>query len=125
MKSKPRRQCAKCPWKKSTNPHDIPDRYSTELHRGLQSTIADPGTLQVGGLRVMACHETKAGSELPCVGWLVNQLGPGNNIGLRLAVMHGRVDGNVKTVGAQHATFEDTLPDDESDDVEDDLWGDG
>ena len=23
----PRRQCAKCPWKKSTDPHTIPDGY--------------------------------------------------------------------------------------------------
>lgn len=61
----------------------------------------------------MACHETKLGGELPCVGWLVHQLGPGNNIGLRLAVIHGRVDGNVQTVGPQHETFEDTLPEEE------------
>jgi hypothetical protein len=58
----------------------------------------------------MACHETKAGKELPCVGWLVHQLGPGNNIGLRLAAMSGRIDANVKTVGPQHECFEDTLP---------------
>lgn len=69
----------------------------------------------------MACHETKVGGELPCVGWLVHQLGPGNNLGLRLAVISGRVDGNVKTVGPQHETFEDTLPNDAADDVEDDL----
>ncbi len=63
-----------------------------------------------GGLRIMACHETPPGKELPCVGWLANQLGPGNNLALRLAVMTGRVDGNVQTVGEQHERFEDTLP---------------
>jgi hypothetical protein len=44
------------------------------------------------------------------VGWLAHQLGPGNNIALRLAVMAGRIDGNVETVGPQHERFEDTLP---------------
>lgn len=108
---KPRRQCAKCPWKTRTNPHDIPNGYSPELHAGLARTIVEPGALRPGALRLMACHETPAGRELPCVGWLVHQLGPGNNIGLRLAVASGRIDGNVKTVGRQHERFEDTLPD--------------
>ena len=58
----------------------------------------------------MACHETTGGKELPCVGWLVHQLGPGNNIVLRLMAASGRIDANVKTVGPQHETLEDTLP---------------
>ena len=105
-----RRQCDKCPWKRSTNPHDISDGYSVEKHRALAGTIATPGELRLGGrLRIMACHESHAGRELPCVGWLVHQLGAGNNIALRLAVIHGRIDGNVQTVGPQHERFEDTL----------------
>ena len=63
-------------------------------------------------LHIMACHETTGGRELPCVGWLAHQLGVGNNLGLRLAVMTGRVNANVRTVGPQHERFEDTLPDD-------------
>ena len=39
-KPKPRRQCAKCPWKASTDPHDIPDGYSEEAHAKLTT---DPG----------------------------------------------------------------------------------
>ncbi len=105
----PRLQCGKCPWKKSTNPHDIPDGYSEAQHRGLASTIAEPGSFRPDSA-IMACHETAVGKELPCVGWLVQQLGPGNNIGLRLKVRAGKVDANVKTVGPQHARFEDTLP---------------
>lgn len=58
----------------------------------------------------MACHETAIGKELPCVGWLENQLGPGNNIALRLRVVTGDIDGDVETVGEQHATLEDTFP---------------
>jgi hypothetical protein len=44
------------------------------------------------------------------VGWLAHQLGPGNNIGLRLAVISGRIDVNFELIGEQHETFEDTLP---------------
>jgi len=69
-----------------------------------------PGALRFGGVRIMACHEFPKGQERPCVGWLANQLGPGNNIALRLAAHTGRIDANVRTVGPQHETFEDTLP---------------
>jgi len=106
---KPRRQCAKCPWRVDVDPNDIPGGYCETKHRGLDSTIArrEGG---FGPLRMMACHEPPPGKELPCVGWLENQLGAGNNIALRLTVVTGRVDGNVETVGAQHERFEDTLP---------------
>lgn len=102
-----RRQCAKCPWKKSTDPHEIPNGYCEVKHANLASTIATPGELSLGALRIFACHET---ADTPCVGWLVNQLGEGNNIALRMAVIAGRIDANVRTVGPQHARFEDTLP---------------
>lgn len=107
---KPRKQCAKCPWKTSSDPNEIPGDYCPEKHRALSSTIAEPGAVRLGPMKLMACHETPAGRERPCVGWLVHQLGEGNNIGLRIAVMSRRVDANVQTVGPQHARFEDTLP---------------
>lgn len=109
---KPRRQCAKCPWKVDVDPRDIPGEYSVKKHRKLATTIADPGSFRyVGGsLSSMACHETPPGSELPCVGWLVHQLGVGNNIALRLRVISGSVDANVETVGPQHERFDNTLP---------------
>jgi hypothetical protein len=104
-----RRQCEKCPWKKGVDPFDIPNGYDPKLHRSLKDTIATD-TRIVGGVTMMACHETKRGKERPCVGWLVNQLGPGNNITLRMAAACGRVDADVETVGEQHERFEDTLP---------------
>lgn len=58
----------------------------------------------------MACHETPVGKELPCIGWLDNQLGAGNNIGLRLAAIQGDIDVNYEIDGEQHERFEDTLP---------------
>jgi len=45
-----------------------------------------------------------------CVGWLMNQLGPGNNIPLRLSVLSCENLKQVRLVGEQHETFEDTLP---------------
>ncbi len=102
-------QCKACPWKKSTVPEkDIPGGYSLELHRSLQATIADPGSCSLK-MRMMACHEFPVGSEKACVGWVLHQLGPGNNIGLRLKAMDGRYS-QFQTVGPQHARFEDTLP---------------
>jgi hypothetical protein len=110
---KPRRQCKKCPWKVSTNPHEIPGGYCEKKHRALTNTIAEPGDLReatLGTLRTMACHESDVEKAIPCVGWLANQLGPGNNIGLRLRVLQGKIDANVETVGEQHRRLEDTLP---------------
>jgi hypothetical protein len=107
-----RKQCKKCPWRKDVNPYDIPNDYDPEKHVALQRTIAKPGSLRpkTGVFRIMACHEFAVDAEQPCVGWLANQLGPGNNITLRLAVATGRIDANIELVGEQHETFEDTLP---------------
>jgi len=108
-------QCSKCPRKKSTNPHDIPHGYSAEKHRQLQRTIAEPDVDlrlvkgRLGEIRVMACHESPVGDEAHCVGWLMNQLGEGNNIPLRLVMMRYDLS-QVKLVGEQHDCFEDTLP---------------
>jgi len=106
-----RKQCKACPWKVTTDPHQIPDGYSVEKHENLAGTIADPGSINIRQpLRMMACHESKNDRPITCVGWLVHQLGEGNNIALRLGVVTGRVDADVETVGPQHERFEDTLP---------------
>jgi hypothetical protein len=106
-----RKQCAKCPWKKGVDPRDIPGGYSPRKHARIARTIAEPGALWFGGrLRIMACHETDVSAATPCVGWLVQQLGPGNNIGLRMLVARGQIDARVTTVGPQRERFEDTLP---------------
>ena len=104
-------QCLKCPWRKDVNPFEIPDGYSIERHRALKDTIATPGDLSNAfsdePMRVMACHETQ---DAHCVGWLVNQLGDGNNLGLRI-VMRGCPNlHRLRTIGEQHATFDETVP---------------
>lgn len=109
---KPQRQCKKCPWRKDVDPNDIPGGYCVDKHRALKSTIAEEGdlsALRTGVLRVMACHESPPGRERACVGWVAHQIGPGNNIALRLRVLAGDV-APPRTVGEQHDRFEDTLP---------------
>lgn len=102
-------QCAKCPWKVTTNPHDIPNNYSAEKHAKLASTISD-GTISgifSDHIRIMACHEEHTSH---CIGWLMNQMGPGNNIALRLRMRGCENLREVRLIGEQHERFEDTLP---------------
>jgi len=99
-------QCEKCPWLVGVDPHDIPNGYSEAKHRALERTIAHPGSLSDSGA-AMACHEM---DKAHCIGWLVNQLGPGNNIGLRIRMIFCENAKFIKLRGEQHETFEDTLP---------------
>lgn len=111
MKLTRTKQCAKCPWKVSTNPRDIPDGYCETKHRNLESTIAKTGEINIGGeLRIMACHHSYNEAPEYCIGWLHNQIGIGNNIGLRLEMMNCENLNEVKVYGRQHERFEDTLP---------------
>jgi hypothetical protein len=105
-KLKRTQQCVHCPWRVETDPHDIPNGYSEDKHRALKSTIAQPGSLGGSG-SAMACHET---DDAHCIGWLVNQLGPGNNIGLRIRMITCENARAIRLRGEQHDTFEDTLP---------------
>lgn len=110
-KLKRTKQCAKCPWRADVDPNEIPNGYSRDKHAALSCTIAKPASLSFLGQsveHVMACHESH---DAHCIGWLVHQLGPGNNIGLRLRVMSCENARDIKTVGEQHERFEDTLPD--------------
>lgn len=94
-------QCQKCPWKRAVDPNDIPGGYDPEKHRALACT--DGGDSHIGApLRMMACHESEVGDEYACVGWLRQQLGPGNNLGLRLQVMFDRDAVIGDTVGDQY-----------------------
>lgn len=103
-------QCAKCPWRKDVDPHDIPNGYSEDKHRALKGTIARDGDLSgVFGrtVRIMACHETH---DAHCIGWLMNQVGRGNNIAMRIQLMSCDNADQIRLVGEQHECFEDTLP---------------
>jgi hypothetical protein len=109
MKLKCTKQCPKCPWKKGVNPHNIPNGYDVEKHKLLRSTIADPNNVMSsisGKLRIMACHETEASH---CVGWLHNQLGVGNNVGLRIAMLDCENIDQLEVTGEQHELFDETF----------------
>jgi len=94
------KQCEKCPWKKSTDPSQIPGDYSPEKHANLRvCSPENPG-------RIMACHESMPGREYACVGWLANQLGAGNNIPLRIAVLQRGLPGKIELDGPQHPSLE-------------------
>lgn len=103
-------QCDKCPWRKDVDPHDIPNGYSEDKHRALAGTIAAPGDFRSafgGKQHVMACHEMY---EAHCIGWLMHQVGQGNNIGMRIQMMSCENASKIRLRGEQHETFEDTLP---------------
>jgi hypothetical protein len=105
-KLKRTRQCAKCPWRKDVNPLDIPNGYCVDKHRALKSTIAE-GLASLTVDRAMACHESH---DSHCIGWLVNQIGPGNNLRLRMLMTSCENAREIQIVGKQHERFEDTLP---------------
>lgn len=102
-------QCKTCPWRVDCDPMtDIPN-YVPGLHHKLDNTIRSGlETLGCKTMHVMACHYSKPGEEFPCAGWLYNQIGPGNNLGVRLRVMTGQMPVPVID-GAQYETFEETL----------------
>jgi hypothetical protein len=104
------RQCDHCPWRKDVDPFDIPDGYSVEKHKALEKTIAKPGQFFDSPSRAMSCHEHSSEEEVFCVGWLFNQLGVGNNIGLRLQMMKCENSGDIEVIGEQHRHFLETLP---------------
>lgn len=105
-KLKRTKQCEKCPWRVEVDPREIPNGYDEAKHRALEKTIAIPGDIRGSGY-AMACHETH---DAHCIGWLVNQVGPGNNIGLRIRMMSCENAKFIKLRGEQHERFEDTLP---------------
>jgi len=108
-------QCKACPWRKDVVPaRDIPGGYCETKHQNLAGTIAKGDVLEQLAAhaasdveRVMACHESH---DAHCVGWLANQLGPGNNIMLRLRMRSCTNANKLRLVGEQHERFEDTLP---------------
>lgn len=109
-KLKRTRQCKNCPWKIGIDPLDIPNGYCEVRHKSLRSTIAVEGDISAvynPEIKVMACHET---DDTYCIGWLVNQLGIGNNIALRLKMMTCDNSDQIALVGQQYQKFQDTLP---------------
>ena len=112
MKLKRTRRCKLCPWRTDVDRRDISNGYSETTHRALVNTIAAPGDLELAldpaTHQAMSCHEQAPGAEAHCVGWLVNQLGVGDNIALRLAMLDCENVGDLRTVGEQHTSASGT-----------------
>jgi len=99
------RQCTSCPWRVEAKLADIPG-YERGLHEKLRGTI---GGEIYHSLRIMACHHSTDQKPVHCLGWLMNQLGPGNNLNLRLYARRIENLSEVELLGKQHTQFEDTL----------------
>lgn len=100
-------QCSKCPWKKSTNPYEIPNGYSVEKHKALKETVASYPLESLKQTKAMACHESENDY---CLGYLMNQLGRGNNLRLRIKFIACSNIDQVQLYGEQHKTIEETIP---------------
>lgn len=102
-------QCANCPWKKDADTSNI-QGYKMDLHIKLADTISDGTPSNIGSeLKVMSCHKSKEGADEMCIGWAHNQLGAGNNIGLRMKMLFCENAKDIRVVGEQHYKFEDTI----------------
>lgn len=99
------KQCSACPWKKDTVPAaDIPGDYCETKHANLARCDGEFGS------PIMACHESKPGTEFTCVGWLAWAVNDGNSIPMRLAAAKGKFDPRkLKLVGEQHETLQAML----------------
>lgn len=102
-------QCSTCPWRVGSDAYQIPG-YCPNKHRSLESTIANKDEVVIEGkLKVMSCHHSTEQVNYPCIGWINNQLGHGNNILLRLWARNIENLGDIELVGEQHETFEQTI----------------
>ena len=86
----PRQPCPSCPWRLDPDARSIPN-FSLELAQALAATCPDARNLGPDvGAAMFACHQSKAGAEVHCAGWLAT-VGPGHP-GVRLSITRGRLD---------------------------------
>lgn len=98
------KQCKGCPWKVSVDPpRDVPKYAEGIYDRMRASTRSGIESLSNRPYAAMACHNQRDGEQRPCAGWLHNQLGVGNNLGVRMRVAAGKLP-VPKVVGEQHET---------------------
>jgi hypothetical protein len=78
-----RTPCASCPWRVDAHADTIPG-FDLKLAERLTTTTSD----QLGA-PMMACHGSKQGKDVICVGWLWRY--GWDSIGVRLGLMDGRI----------------------------------
>lgn len=109
------KQCPTCPWRVGAKLADIPG-YNPELHERLgETTIARQASLERTSM--MACHYSESGDFHPCVGWIWNQANVGNNLGVRLGLLSGRLP-LPEIDGPQRRDFQATLEEDDEGAIE-------
>lgn len=125
-KLKRTKQCANCPWKKSTKHEDIDRRegFDVEYYKSVRDDfVSRPGFIGMSQDHDnMGCHKHPDEDDVPCIGWLAHEVGPGNNIGLRLWLTQFENSWDIETVGEQHKSIYDFFggqPDDDDLDPED------
>jgi hypothetical protein len=103
------KQCKSCPWRVDAELSDIP-WYDKKMHLELTSTIWNftRDGVKSPELRAMACHCSPEESPEMCVGWLLNQVGVGNNLALRLHLRKYDLSG-VEVFGEQYETLSETI----------------
>jgi Family of unknown function (DUF6283) len=105
MRLKRTTQCSNCPWRRDSDLANIKG-YERDLHVSLESTISEGDLKQTS---VMACHESIDPFPDPCIGWLSNQLGEGNNLWLRIRMLKCENIDELQTYGSQCRNFQETL----------------
>ena len=83
--------CANCPWRRDTPAGE----FTAERYEALRATAGQPGGEAPIGAPLFACHKSVEGSEEVCAGWLA--VAGGEHLGVRLAVIQGRLPGSALT----------------------------
>lgn len=98
-----RRPCVECPWRRDTAAGQFPAcRYDALRETSEQR----PGDEPDFGAPMFACHKSPEGREEACAGWLA-AVGH-RHLGVRLAVMQGRLSAEMLTPGADWPELFDT-----------------
>ena len=105
------KQCKGCPWKKSIDINTIPNGLDKDMLFKMIEGAKNSENSLVPSLRIMSCHHSNDKDNMICIGWLHNQLGPGNNWMLRLKMRDCENISEIKVYGKQHEKFEDLIPD--------------
>lgn len=88
-----KRPCNECPFRV-----DVPiGRFPTQRFEELRRTAGRPGQEAPLTASVFACHKTEEGKEAACAGWLA--VCGGYHLGIRFAVIEGRLPGSVLSPG--------------------------
>ncbi len=101
------KQCANCPWKKSTKWEDIDcvEGFDMDFYESVRDEYI-PKHMFDKSHRNMGCHKHE-GDDQPCIGWLLHEAGRGNNIGIRLMLSGVENADELETFGPQHTDIRD------------------